>query len=203
MRKAETSCGTMSKQDLCASQIRGSLFWTSWWETARLGECRSPSLVSTCPTRSIFTIQSSKWQEVNSSWFRYIHHMDVCIYIYISWAAVKINCLRLVQKYRLSPLFLGGPIALQHLVQISTKYYNNAAKLRFIKISKKLLFIKMPRIGFIKDFKNCFFNLCSFFLQESVVSFSCCLAGILERMPMGSNKSIPRPGPLFSTKGYC
>ena len=41
------------------------------------------------------------------------------------WAAVKINCLRLVQKYMLS-LFGGGPIAFQCFVQTNTKYCKNA-----------------------------------------------------------------------------
>ena len=46
------------------------------------------------------------------------------IYIYI-WAAVKINCLCLVQKYKLS-LFGGGPIVFQCFVQINMKYCKNA-----------------------------------------------------------------------------
>ena len=44
------------------------------------------------------------------------------------WAAVKINCLCLVQKYKLS-LFGGGPIAFQCFVQINTKYCKNAREL--------------------------------------------------------------------------
>lgn len=71
-------------------------------------QARRVPLSFTCfnlPDAFDFYYSKQQMTKVNSSWFRYIHHMDV--YIYISWAAIKINCLRLVQKYRLSPLFLG------------------------------------------------------------------------------------------------
>ena len=137
-------------------------------------QARRVPLSFTCfnlPDAFDFYYSKQQMTKVNSSWFRYIHHMDVYIYIYIYPEPPSKSIAYAWCKNRLSPLFVGGPIALQHLVQISTKYYNNAAKLRFIKISKKLLFIKISKIGFIKDFNFLKKSLFLFFARICRVLF--------------------------------
>jgi hypothetical protein len=104
------------------------------------------------------------------------------------WAAVKVDCLRLEPKHRLS--FFLGPIALQCFVQINTKQHTQMQRNWFSS--------KISKTSFFQNFssKTCFF------LWESFISCSCCLFVILEKGANGIKWVYPSSGIPLLTKGY-